>query len=99
MSQPIDLNRRGMLFVLSSPSGAGKSTIARRLLGEDAGLELSVSATTRPSIRSDSSAATSKSSNAAAMSPGGRSRPRRSTQRSSASNPTTRPVERSTLGW
>ena len=37
-----------MLFVLSSPSGAGKSTIARRLLGEDAGLELSVSATTRP---------------------------------------------------
>ena len=48
MSQPIDLNRRGMLFVLSSPSGAVKSTIARRLLGEDAGLELSVSATTRP---------------------------------------------------
>ena len=39
--------RRGLMFVLSSPSGAGKTTIARRLLAEDAGLELSVSATTR----------------------------------------------------
>ena len=39
--------RRGLMLVLSSPSGAGKSTIARRLLAEDAGLELSVSATTR----------------------------------------------------
>ncbi|CAA9529728.1 MAG: Guanylate kinase [uncultured Sphingomonadaceae bacterium] len=49
MSQPtIDLNRRGMLFVLSSPSGAGKSTIARSLLAADPGLEMSVSATTRP---------------------------------------------------
>ncbi|MBD8546165.1 guanylate kinase [Sphingomonas sp. CFBP 8760] len=36
-----------MLFVLSSPSGAGKSTIARKLLADDAGLEMSVSATTR----------------------------------------------------
>ena len=42
------LPRRGLLFVLSSPSGAGKSTIARRLLDGDAGLEMSVSATTRP---------------------------------------------------
>jgi len=48
MDQPIDLNRRGLLFVLSSPSGAGKSTIARLLLASDAGLEMSVSATTRP---------------------------------------------------
>ncbi|MGB1057793.1 MAG: guanylate kinase [Candidatus Puniceispirillaceae bacterium] len=39
--------RRGLMLVLSSPSGAGKTTIARRLLAEDAGLELSVSATTR----------------------------------------------------
>ncbi len=36
-----------MLFVLSSPSGAGKSTIARKLLESDSGLEMSVSATTR----------------------------------------------------
>jgi len=36
------------MFVLSSPSGAGKTTIARRLLGADAGLAMSVSATTRP---------------------------------------------------
>jgi guanylate kinase len=42
------LARRGMLFVLSSPSGAGKSTIARKLLASDDGLTMSVSATTRP---------------------------------------------------
>jgi guanylate kinase len=40
--------RRGMLFVLSSPSGAGKSTIARKLLAGEEGLSMSVSATTRP---------------------------------------------------
>src|SRR5688572_25586863 len=40
--------RRGLLFILSSPSGAGKSTIARLLLGQDDGIALSVSATTRP---------------------------------------------------
>lgn len=43
----IPLKRRGVLFVLSSPSGAGKSTIARRLLGSDDNLKMSVSATTR----------------------------------------------------
>ena len=40
--------RRGLLFVLSSPSGAGKSTIARMLLESDDGISMSVSATTRP---------------------------------------------------
>ena len=40
--------RRGLLFVLSSPSGAGKSTIARMLLEADDGIAMSVSATTRP---------------------------------------------------
>jgi guanylate kinase len=40
--------RRGLMFVLSSPSGAGKTTLSRRLLTEDPGLEMSVSATTRP---------------------------------------------------
>src|SRR4051812_22382035 len=40
--------RRGLLFVLSSPSGAGKSTIARLLLASDEGVAMSVSATTRP---------------------------------------------------
>lgn len=40
--------RRGLMLVLSSPSGAGKSTIARNLLEEDHGFELSVSYTTRP---------------------------------------------------
>jgi len=40
--------RRGLLFVLSSPSGAGKSTIARMLIQNDDGVAMSVSATTRP---------------------------------------------------
>jgi guanylate kinase len=40
--------RRGLLFVLSSPSGAGKTTITRRLLEADDNLSLSVSVTTRP---------------------------------------------------
>ncbi len=42
------LLRRGLLFVLSSPSGAGKTTISRMLLEADDGIGLSVSATTRP---------------------------------------------------
>jgi guanylate kinase len=47
--EPADhFRRRGILFVVSSPSGAGKSTISRRLLVEDTGLTMSVSATTRP---------------------------------------------------
>lgn len=45
---PHGFKRRGLLFVLSSPSGAGKSTISRMLLEADQGLEISVSATTRP---------------------------------------------------
>jgi len=40
--------RRGLLIVLSSPSGAGKTTISRRLLDADSDVEMSVSATTRP---------------------------------------------------
>lgn len=40
--------RRGLMLVLSSPSGAGKSTIARMLLEKENNLELSISVTTRP---------------------------------------------------
>jgi guanylate kinase len=39
--------RRGLLIILSSPSGAGKTTIARRLLASDTSIGFSVSATTR----------------------------------------------------
>jgi guanylate kinase len=40
--------RRGLLIVLSSPSGAGKSTISRMLLDADGDVTMSISATTRP---------------------------------------------------
>lgn len=40
--------RRGLLIILSSPSGAGKTTLARRLLAADSTVTFSVSATTRP---------------------------------------------------
>jgi guanylate kinase len=46
MTQPI--KRRGLMLVLSSPSGAGKTTISRALLERDGNLNLSISATTRP---------------------------------------------------
>jgi len=42
------LHRRGLMFILSSPSGAGKTTLSRMLLAADAEIKLSVSATTRP---------------------------------------------------
>jgi guanylate kinase len=40
--------RRGLMLVLSSPSGAGKTTLSRKLLEADPAVELSVSVTTRP---------------------------------------------------
>lgn len=40
--------RRGLLIVLSSPSGAGKTTISRMLMDSDAEITMSISATTRP---------------------------------------------------
>ena len=41
------IERRGIMLVISSPSGAGKSTIARELLSQESNLSLSVSVTTR----------------------------------------------------
>jgi guanylate kinase len=43
-----DIKRRGLMLVLSSPSGAGKTTLSRLLLDSDPNIKLSVSATTRP---------------------------------------------------
>ena len=48
MAQNTPIRRRGLMFVLSSPSGAGKTTISRELLASDANLWMSVSVTTRP---------------------------------------------------
>jgi guanylate kinase len=42
------VERRGLMFVLSSPSGAGKTTLSRLLIDKMGGLKMSVSATTRP---------------------------------------------------
>lgn len=42
------LHRRGLMFILSSPSGAGKTTLSRKLLEADKEIKLSVSVTTRP---------------------------------------------------
>src|SRR6478752_6962119 len=42
------VERRGLMFVLSSPSGAGKTTLSRMLMDRMPGLQMSVSATTRP---------------------------------------------------
>lgn len=43
-----EISRRGLMLVLSSPSGAGKTSISRELLRRDRNLVMSVSATTRP---------------------------------------------------
>ena len=41
------VNNKGLVLIISSPSGAGKTTISKKLLEETAGIELSVSVTTR----------------------------------------------------
>ncbi len=47
-SETIELDRRGLMFIISSPSGAGKSTLSRMLLENEPELTMSVSVTTRP---------------------------------------------------
>jgi guanylate kinase len=44
---PTNIARRGLLLVMSSPSGAGKTTLSRRLLASDPNIAMSVSVTTR----------------------------------------------------
>ena len=48
MVQKTDIARRGLLLVMSSPSGAGKTTLSRKLLAADKNITMSVSVTTRP---------------------------------------------------
>jgi guanylate kinase len=48
MSTSSGIARRGLMLVLSSPSGAGKTTLSRRLLAQDADIAMSISVTTRP---------------------------------------------------
>ena len=48
MTDQADISRRGIMLVLSSPSGAGKTTLTRNLLEQEENVALSVSVTTRP---------------------------------------------------
>ncbi len=48
-----EIKRRGLMLVLSSPSGAGKTTLSRMLLASDGNIALSVSATTRAMRRNE----------------------------------------------
>lgn len=48
MDDDLRIQRRGLMFVLSSPSGAGKTTISRAILERDPEIVMSVSTTTRP---------------------------------------------------
>ncbi|MBA4797329.1 MAG: guanylate kinase [Rhizobiales bacterium] len=52
-STPVNIARRGLMLVISSPSGAGKSTIARTLMDRDQQISLSVSVTTRQRRQSE----------------------------------------------
>ena len=45
---PAKIGRRGLMLVLSSPSGAGKTTLSRMLMAKVPDLQMSVSVTTRP---------------------------------------------------
>jgi len=47
MTQERDIRRRGIMLVLSSPSGAGKTTLSRNLLEQEENVSLSISVTTR----------------------------------------------------
>jgi guanylate kinase len=47
MSTPRDIARRGIMLVVSSPSGAGKTTLTRNLLDKEENVSLSISVTTR----------------------------------------------------
>ena len=46
-----EITRRGLMLVLSSPSGAGKTTISRRILASDDNIDASVSVMTRSPVR------------------------------------------------
>ena len=47
------IKRLGIMLVISSPSGAGKTTLARKLISEDDNIELSISVTTRKPRKSE----------------------------------------------
>lgn len=47
MNEPADITRRGIMLVVSSPSGAGKTTLTRNLMEQEENISLSISVTTR----------------------------------------------------
>jgi guanylate kinase len=48
MKKPIQIARRGLMFIMSSPSGAGKTTLSQAMLAADNNITMSISVTTRP---------------------------------------------------
>jgi guanylate kinase len=48
MNENIEIARRGIMLIVSSPSGAGKTTLTRNLLDQEENVSLSISVTTRP---------------------------------------------------
>ena len=61
--------RRGLMLIVCSPSGAGKTSLCRRLTADHADLVLSLSATTRPARRGRTTGATTASSHARCSTP------------------------------
>ena len=53
MSASPDVTRRGIMLVVSSPSGAGKTTLTRNLLAQEKNITLSISVTTRERRKSE----------------------------------------------
>ena len=49
----MDRTRKGLMLVLSSPSGAGKSSLCRKIVYQDKNTKMSISATTRPKRKSE----------------------------------------------
>ena len=49
----MEIARRGVMLVIASPSGAGKTSISRAVMASDPNIELSVSVTTRPRRHSE----------------------------------------------
>jgi len=79
--------RRGLMFVLSSPSGAGKTTLSRLLLKADRKIALSISVTTRPKRQAKPLPAAPAQDGSAAAQSNGAAKPAADQQSSNGAQP------------